>query len=304
VEFGLFLPILLPERAGRAIRDFAQTAEGLGFDSLWTGDHVAVPRDSSSQYPYLKELVATGVIEDFGTATHLMPSGLPDALGMLQFAAACTERVRLGTTVLILPMRNPVITAQAFATLDVVSDGRAIVGIGVGWNREEFNTLAAPFDERGPRTDDYLEVMRRLWTLDDPTFTGRHYGLGNVAFYPQPVQKPHPPIWIGGNAEPALRRTVRIDGTWHFAYLDTASVVARVGTLRRLADEAHKNPDSFAVTGERLDLLEMEPKHARAEIRNLERAGVSHLVVGLTFDLAHTYSRMQVFSREVIGAFH
>jgi probable F420-dependent oxidoreductase len=303
VEFGLFLPILLPERAGVAICQFAQTAEGLGFDSLWTGDHVAVPRDSASSYPYLKELVATGIVSDSGTATQIMPSGLPDAIGMLQFTAACTQRVRLGTTVLILPMRNPVITAQAFATLDVISDGRAIVGIGVGWNREEFATLAAPFGNRGARTDDYLEVMRRLWTLEDPTFRGEYYELGNVAFYPQPIQKPHPPIWIGGNEEPALRRTVRVQGTWHFAYLDTPSVAARVETLRRLADEALKDPDSFAVTGERLDLLEMAPKDARTEIRNLERAGVSHLVVGLTFDLSHTYRRMEIFSREVIRAF-
>jgi alkanesulfonate monooxygenase SsuD/methylene tetrahydromethanopterin reductase-like flavin-dependent oxidoreductase (luciferase family) len=127
VEFGLFLPLVLPEPAANAIREFAQTAEGLGFDSLWTGDHVAVPRDSTSIYPYLKELVATGVIGDSGANTGIVPSGLPDALGMLQFTAGCTQRVKLGTTVLVLPMRNPVMTAQAFATLDVVSDGRAIV---------------------------------------------------------------------------------------------------------------------------------------------------------------------------------
>jgi alkanesulfonate monooxygenase SsuD/methylene tetrahydromethanopterin reductase-like flavin-dependent oxidoreductase (luciferase family) len=164
-------------------------------------------------------------------------------------------------------------------------------------------TLAAPFAKRGQRTDDYLEVMRRLWTLDDPTFKGQHYELGNVAFYPRPVQRPHPPLWIGGNGDPALRRTIRVDGTWHFAYLDAGSVVARVATLRQFANEAQKDPASFAVTGERLDLLDMDPKMAREEITNLKKAGVSHLVVGLTFDLAHTHHRMEIFSREVMGAF-
>jgi probable F420-dependent oxidoreductase len=302
MEFGIFLPIFLPEHAGHAVSRFAQTAEELGFDSLWTGDHVAVPRDSASMYPYGKELLATGVIPDAETASTMMPSGLPDALGVLQFAAACTERVKLGTTVLILAMRNPVITAQAFATLDVLSDGRAIAGIGVGWNREEFSTLAASFEQRGPRTDDYLEVMRRLWTLDDPSFAGQYYEIGNVAFYPRPIQVPHPPLWIGGNEEPALRRTVRFDGAWHFAYLDSRSIAERVDRLHRLADEAGKDPASFAVTGERLDLLGMDPKIARAEIQVLSKVGVSHLVVGLPLNLDDAPRQLEAFSREVVRA--
>jgi probable F420-dependent oxidoreductase len=302
MEFGLFLPIFMPENAGHEMRRFAQTAEELGFDSLWTGDHVAVPRDSASLYPYGKELFETGVIPDAETAATLMPSGLPDALGVLQFVAACTERVKLGTTVLILAMRNPVISAQAFATLDVLSGGRAIAGIGVGWNREEFATLAAPFGQRGSRTDDYLYAMRNLWTLDDPTFAGRHYQIGNVAFYPRPIQEPHIPIWIGGNEEPALRRTIRFDGSWHFAYLDSKSITTRVDLLHRLADEAGKDPDSFPITGERLDLLSMDSKSARSEIRDLSGAGVSHLVVGLPLDLDEAYRRMRIFSHEVMRA--
>jgi len=298
----VFLPIFLPDHAGQALRQFAQTAEGLGFDSLWTGDHVAVPRDAASRYPYAKELVATGFLTDPEAAAALMPSGLPDALGILQFVAACTERMRLGTSVLILPMRNPVLTAQAVATLDVVSEGRAILGVGVGWNREEFAVLGASFEHRGPRTDDYLEVMRRLWTLDDPSFVGRYYEIGDVAFYPKPIQDPHPPLWFGGNEEPALRRTVRFDGAWHFAYLDADTVRVRARRLGELAVDAGKDPSSFAVTSERLDLLAMPPAEARREIAALEAAGVSHLVVGLPLDLTESLGQMEVFAHEVIRA--
>ena len=313
MKFGIHLPLDVAAVTGRGLRDFAQRAEELDFDSLWMGDHVAVPRESMSVYPYpdpgnySKSSHAMGTSGISEPAAKPAPSplqGLPDALGLLQYVAACTERVMLGTTVLILPMRNPVITAQQVATLDVVSDGRVILGVGVGWNREEFRTLDAPFDHRGARTDDYLEVMRRLWTLDDPSFSGEYYEIGNLGFDPKPMQKPHPTLWIGGNEEPALRRTVRFGGAWHFAFLGADDVGLRAAKMRELAIAADRDPASIAITGLRVDLIERPTRDARVEVEALEAEGVSHLVVGVPgrTDLHDFYAKMATFAREVIGS--
>ena len=311
MDFGIHLPIDIAACTGRGLRDFAKRAEELGFDSLWMGDHVAVPRDSKSVYPYpnpgsypyiTHEMGTSGFPEPWAEASSAPLGGLPDALGLLQFVAACTERVKVGTTVLILPMRNPVITAQQVATLDVVSDGRVILGVGVGWNREEFQTLNVSFQHRGARTDEYLEIMRRLWTLEDPSYSGKYYEIGNLGFDPKPIQKPHPPYWFGGNEEPALRRTVRFGGAWHFAFLGVEDVKPRAARLRELAAAAGRDPASVAITGLRIDLIERPTKDARAEIEALEALGVSHLVVGATggADLSDFCDKMVAFARDVI----
>ena len=309
MDFGIYLPIdLKAPTAGGYLREVAEQIEGLGFDSLWTGDHVAIPRKAKSAYPYPDPLSYAESSHPIGTSGTLdeqngsdLP-GIPDALGVLQFVAACTRRVQLGTSVLILPMRNPVITAQQVATLDILSDGRCILGVGVGWNREEFETLNAPFEHRGARTDEYLEVMRRLWTLDDPSFEGKFYKVGDVLFDPKPIQKPHPAYWFGGNEEPALRRTIRFKGTWHFAFLNANDVGVRVARLRQLAEEAGQDPLSIPVTGLRIDILYKSAKDASAEIEALEAAGVSHVIVGSAHgDMKTISTGLSTFAREVMA---
>jgi probable F420-dependent oxidoreductase len=299
MEFGMLLPMQLGRDAPAVVRDFAQRVEGHGYDSLWVGDHVAIAREGKSQYPY-----NPGIPETESSPKRQPDSegwGLPDPLGILHYVAACTERVKLGVSVLILPMRNPVITAHGVATLDVLSGGRAIVGIGVGWNREEFTTLAATFEARGARTDEYLEVMRRLWTLDDPTFTGSSYEVPSVIFGPRPTQQPHPPYWIGGNYEPALRRTVRFGAAWHFAFLDAEAVKPKVARLRALAEQAGRDPASVAVTGLRPDLIYQSTDDARREIEALAAAGVSHLIVGIPGESTAFERELDRFARDVIG---
>ena len=129
---------------------------------------------------------------------------------------AATRRVRVAISVLVVPYRNPVVTAKQLATIDALSGGRLIVGAGVGWWREEFEALAAPpFGERGAVTDEYIRLMKTLWTEDSPRFEGKYYRVGDVTMLPHPVQKPHPPIWIGGHTEPALRRTALLGDAWH-----------------------------------------------------------------------------------------
>jgi probable F420-dependent oxidoreductase len=303
MEFGVLLPTNIASHDGQVVREYAERAEGLGFDSLWVGDHVAIPRDAQSTYPYLSEMAGTSSAEvqvGEDEDTEARAGGLPDALGLLHFAAACTRRVKLGTTVLILPMRNPVITAHSVASLDVLSGGRAILGVGVGWNREEFATLNAAFEHRGARTDEYLDIMRRLWTLDDASYDGKYYSVGAVDLYPKPVQKPCPPYWFGGNEEPALRRTVRFDGAWHFGFIGPEQIRPRAARLRELAEAAGKDPASFPITGLRIDLMDRSPKDARAEVKALEEVGVSHVVAGIPLQLADFYRKMDVFSKEVI----
>src|SRR5262249_15010307 len=158
------------------VLEFSRRMEGLGFDSLWVSDHVVIPRGYESRYPY-------------NASGELGWTELPllEPVATLLVVAGATEGVKLGTTGLVGPMRNPVLLAKELATLDVLSGGRLILGAGVGWLKEEFDALDAPFDHRGARMDEYLEVIRRLWTEDDPSFEGEYYRLGNVACYPKPL---------------------------------------------------------------------------------------------------------------------
>ena len=176
----------------------AQTAERLGFGFIGVNDHVAVPRGIASAYPYS---------EDHKWAAASAGECL-DQLATLAFLAGCTERLRLLTSVMVVPQRHPVLTAKMLATIDVLSGGRLIVGCGVGWLKEEFEAVGAPaFAERGGVTDEYLGAFKALWTRDDPSMQGRHAAFDSIIFAPKPLQKPHPPLWIGGESPVALKRT-------------------------------------------------------------------------------------------------
>ena len=138
-----------------------------------------------------------------------------EQLTVLSFLAGQTRMIRLVTSVMIVPHRNPLVAAKALATLDVLSQGRLVVGVGVGWMREEFEALGlSHFEERGALTDEYIRAYKELWTSDDPTFQGKYCRFHNISFLPKPVQKPHPPIWVGGESRPALRRTAELANGW------------------------------------------------------------------------------------------
>lgn len=191
-----------PERLGI----LARKGEEFGFDSLLTGDHILVPRTINSPYPYTE----TG---EFPGA----PSGESmEQLTLLAFLAGQTSKIRLVTSVIIVPHRNPLVAAKALATLDVLSQGRLVVGVGVGWMREEFEALGLPpFEERGAVTDEYIRVFKEVWTEDNPSYSGKYVSFDNISFLPKPVQKPHPPIWVGGESRPALRRTAELANGWY-----------------------------------------------------------------------------------------
>ncbi|HEU0160184.1 MAG TPA: LLM class F420-dependent oxidoreductase [Hyphomicrobiaceae bacterium] len=292
----------------------AEAAERLGFGFLSVNDHVVVPGGIASKYPYSGDHKWAGA--SVGECLDLITT--------LAFLAGRTERLQLLSSVMVVPQRQPVLTAKMLASVDVLSQGRLIVGCGVGWLKEEFEALSAPpYAERGRVTDEFIAAFKVLWTQDRPAFHGRHARFKDLIFAPKPVRKPHPPIWIGGESPLALQRVVRLGDAWYPASnnpqhrLDTAQRVgAGVQELRRVAEAAGRDPASIDVAflvlwpvtwtaqgtadSERR-LLTGSPEAMAADIGALAAAGVRHLC--LTFQagtLAETLERMQRFAEEVM----
>ena len=190
-------------------------AEDLGFDSVWVSDHILVP-------------------PEFG---DVFGREFLDPFVCLAYAAAETTRVKLGTTVVVVPLRSPFAQAKMLSTLDLLSGGRVIFGAGVGWDREEFEALGVPFAERGAMTDEYLDIMRELWTSPAPAFQGRYHRFSGAAFEPKPIQRPIP-IWMGGSAVPVLRRTARLAQAWHASEMPVEEVAEKYAVIRGLASPA------------------------------------------------------------------
>lgn len=204
------------------VQRMAQRAEALGYDSIVVTDHIVIPRTIESRYPYN----ATGRLFVPADADYLEP------ISMLCFLAGVTRRIRFGPSVLVLPYRNPVLTAKMLATIDVLSGGRLLVGVGAGWMAEEFEAMGAPsFEHRGTVADEWIRIFIALWTEPNPSFEGRFYRFGEVGCYPKPVQKPHPPILVGGNTRAAVRRAARLGQSWHAFRLTPEELGPRVGAL-------------------------------------------------------------------------
>jgi probable F420-dependent oxidoreductase len=236
----------------------------------------------------------------------------------MAFVAAKTSRLRLVSSVMIVPYRNPVLTAKALATIDVLSKGRVTVGVGVGWMREEFEALGAPdFDRRGAVTDEYLRIFKTLWTESPASFAGRFYRFDALRCQPQPVQKPHPPIWVGGHSKPALRRAAQLGDGWHpvganpAVPLPPAELRALLDELYRLAEAHGRDPKSLTISYKApvYDLGEpvLGPGGQRRpfsggaaqvadDIATFARLGVSEIVFDFrTESLAESLERMERF---------
>ena len=224
----------------------AEAAERLGFGFISVNDHVVVPRDIASRYPYSEsgEWAGRAVGRVPSTSSPRWPSW-----------PAAPSGCELLTSVMVVPQRHPVLTAKMLATIDVLSSGRLIVGCGVGWLQKEFEALGAPpYAERGRATDEFLDAFKVLWTEDAPKLRGTHASFDDIIFAPKPVTKPHPPIWIGGESPQALKRTVRVGDGWYPASnnpqhrLDTAERLGKgVGELRRIAEAAGRDPATIDV---------------------------------------------------------
>jgi probable F420-dependent oxidoreductase len=236
VRFGFYLPTRGRTAEPHAIEAMVAHGEALGFSSVVVADHLVFPVTIHSRYPY----TVSGAFPGQGDAL--------DQLSLMAFVAGKSRRLRLISSVMILPHRNPVVTAKMLATIDVLSGGRVTVGVGVGWLREEFQALGAPdFDRRGAVSDEYLRIFKTLWTQDPASFRGEFYSFEALRCLPHPTQKPHPPIWVGGHSKVALRRVARLGDGWHpvgatpAVPLRPPEMRASLDELRRLADAERRD---------------------------------------------------------------
>jgi probable F420-dependent oxidoreductase len=229
MQIGVHVPTTVAPGVTRdALVTFAREAEARGFDSLWVSDHIVIPTTTDADYPG-------------GGRRFPIPPEMPylEPVATLGALAMATTRARIGCSVFILGHRHPVAMAKMLATLDVLSGGRLIVGVGVGWWRQELEMLGVDFARRGRQADEALGVFKALWTEREPRFAGEFYRVADVGFEPKPLQKPHPPIWVGGNSTAALRRVVAFGDGWHAMSSKTpAELRESVAELRRLAEAA------------------------------------------------------------------
>ncbi|MCX4984960.1 LLM class F420-dependent oxidoreductase [Streptomyces sp. NBC_00250] len=240
MKLGIALPTVGPPGRRRYVLEVARAADRLGFDSVWVSSHVALPRqrESTCLYPRAK----TADAYNWGVA-WLEP------IAVMGLVAGATERVRIGTHVLALPYRNPVILASELASLDQLSMGRAILGAGIGWMDEEFRTVGVPRKERGVRTDEAIEVMRTLWAAKHPTsFHGRFTDFDDMWLASRPYTAKGPPIYVGGNTDPALRRVARYGEGWLAHEVYPEELPAARDTLARFAEEAGRDPAAIEIT--------------------------------------------------------
>lgn len=313
MHFGFALPGRGPLAKPDILVKLAQAAERFRYSSIFATDHVILPAASRSVYPYHP----SGQFPGGARQDYLEP------LTLLSHLAAATKTIRLGTSVLVIPYRNPVVTAKMLATVDILSGGRVILGAGVGWLEEEFQALGSPpFKERGRVTEEYLRVMRACWTQDQIRFEGKYYRVSDIVFLPKPVQKGGIPVWIGGHTDAALRRAGELGDGWHPiglrppAMLHPAEYADKVKQVHAWAQRAGRDPRAITLTF-RVP-MEVLPKRVKApagdrqmfqgtadqviaDIRQYQALGVTHFVFDFTVpDLKHIMTTIERFADEAL----
>ena len=237
MKFDLWFPTASPMTTPGVLEALAEGAEQRGVATVWVGEHVVLFEHYASHYPYAED----------GRIPAPSGTGLLEPLVTLSYLAARTSTVRLGTAMLLLPQRNPVYVAKEVSSLDWLSAGRVDLGVGVGWLKEEFDALNVPWERRGKRTDEYLEVLRTLWCDPTSRYHGESYELPACEMYPKPVQQPHPPIHIGGETPAALRRAAR-HGGWHTFNRSPVELGAALAELDGYLAEAGRSRDDLRIT--------------------------------------------------------
>ena len=313
MEYGFYLPNSGSSINPDALTDIAKLGDRLGFFCMVMPDHVLQPNKVSSLYPYS----VTGDILEAGQSGD---GEWPEQITTLAYLAGVTEHIKLVTSVMIIPYRNPILTAKMLSTLDMLSKGRLILGAGVGWMEEEFELLnAEPFAERGAVTNEYLKAFIELWTSDNPTFEGKYVNFSDITFLPKPVQKPYPPIWIGGGSRPAIRRAAQIGDCWHpvgaipAAPLEPEELAEKLVLLRQDAAKVGRDPatiqvsvkaplyDSNDTSGPRRRFTG-SPDEVRQDVQTYSDIGVTHLIFDFRVESANeTNDRMAKFAEEVMA---
>lgn len=284
MNFGIIFANTGPSTQPGYAASLATLAEEAGFESLWTVEHVVVPAGYESPYPYSKD--------------GRMPGGedipVPDPLIWLAYVAAVTTKIKLATGILILPQRNPAVVAKEAATLDVLSKGRLILGIGVGWLKEEFEALGVPFEDRAARTDEYAAALRAFWEQPEPTFSGRFTSFSRAKSYPKPVQMGGIPIVVGGHTPAAARRAGRLGDGFFPARGGFDVLPGLLDEMRKAAAEAGRDGDAIEVTTG--GAMDVEGAKRYADL------GVSRLVIPpLGFDIETLKRQLGQFGENVIA---
>ena len=249
---------------------------------MFLSDHIAIPTELRSAYPYRSD----------GRFPLTASDRILEPVTTLSYLAAVTRRLHLGFSVLVLPYRHPVLNAKMLGTLDVISNGRLIVGAGVGWMEEEFAALNSDFHARGAVTDEHIKMLRAFWTETAPDCKGNHYSVAGLGMAPQPVAQPHPPIWTGGISPPALRRAANLADGWHGVRQspeDVSRVTRRIGELRAshgvsmegftISLRAGLDVNDDASTGSSRTPLRGFPEQVAGDLAEYARAGLDYLVV-------------------------
>ncbi len=274
MDIGCHLPNQGPLATREAIVTFAREAERREIASLWVSDHVVFPRTATGSYPG-------------GRFPHPPDKPYLEPVTVLTAAAVSTERARLGSSVFILGHRHPVVMAKMLASIDVLSGGRLICGVGVGWWKEELEILGAPFHARGRQADEALRVFKALWTMDNPAFDGEFFRFRDIGFAPKPVQKPHPPIWVGGDSPGAFRRVVTLGDGWHATSKSPTELREAFGRLRAAADAVGRRWETITLSlrfGLSDELLAQGRQTVIDRLGEYKRLGLSHVLLDFRRD--------------------
>ncbi len=314
MEFGIHIGTRGCMVTRENIMTVATTAERSGYGIIGVADHLIVPVTTDVRYPYTADGIWPGA-----------PTGeCFDAIATLAFLAGCTRRIKLLTSVAVVPHRPAVLTAKLFQTADILSGGRVIAGVGAGWMKEEFAALGTPpFEERGAVTDEYIQAWKTLWTEHRPSMHGKYVNFENVVFEPKPVSKPHPPIWVGGESAPSLRRVAQLGDAW-YPVSNNAKVMlntperlkAGIARMHQAAEKYGRDPATIDIayvwflppswkektlpeggrqmfSGSASDMVE--------DAATLKALGVNHLIVYLQRPtIEQTLDLLQVFGEDVV----
>jgi probable F420-dependent oxidoreductase len=308
MELGIVVPNSGRLATAQAIYRIAEHAEALGFAAVWTADHLVLPVATSASYPYTR---ARGVSLD-PDWPFLEP------LVALAAIAARTRRIGLGVSVYLAALRHPIVTAKLVASLDQLSGGRVLLGVGAGWIPEEYAALGIGWSERGRVLDEHLECLRALWTAERPAHAGPRYAFEGIGFAPKPVRG-RVPIWIGGNSRPALRRAARLGDGWHAIDLGPAELRPRLAELDALCARHGRRRDELVVSMRaQISLTERPVPRAErpgplcgpldevvADLRELRTLGVGHLALwpsAREIDLDTTLARMDEIATRIAPA--
>jgi len=278
MKVGMSLPQIGPQASPESLVKVASRAEELGYDSVWVLERLLWPLNPKEPYP--------------ATPDGSLPEAYQivfDPIETLTFVAAHTKRVQLGTSVLVLPYHTPIQLARRIATLDVLSGGRALVGVGAGWSRDEFEAVGTPFERRGARCDEFLRAMIDIWTKDPVKFDGEFYHIPESKVGPKPVQKPHPPVYVAGFGQYTFDRAVKFGEGWNPSGIQSFEQLENmINQLRKTAERAGRESMEVVLRAFTVVLKQSRgrnrapmvgtPDEVRHDTRRLREIGVTHLI--------------------------